>query len=315
MKQGIRTDLAVEIRESMEEGEIPGVEWQMEDDSKSGARISKVVIKNKEGQRVMQKPIGTYITIETGELTVCEDEQREEIANTVAKYLLEIAPQQKQKQATERQQNGVLVVGLGNRDITPDALGPWVVGQLPTTRHLHRAFPELLDEENPGVPLAAIAPGVMGQSGMEAVEVIKGVVREIKPDVVVVIDALAARSTERLNRTVQMTDSGISPGAGVGNFRSEISKKVLGVPVIAVGVPTVIDAATIVSDRMERALQKNGLTDTEIEQFLQMLPKEEDRFFVTPKDVDEAVRRIGDVIAQGIDRAFGHPARLEFEKG
>jgi len=308
MKQGIRTDLAVEIRESIEqEGEIPGVEWQVEDDTKSGARISKVIIKNKAGQRVMQKPAGTYITIETGELTVCEDEQREEIANTVAKYLLEIATQQQRSRETEQQQNGVLVVGLGNRDITPDALGPWVVGQLPATRHLHRAFPELLDEENPGVPLAAIAPGVMGQSGMEAVEVIKGVVSEIKPDVVVIIDALAARSTERLNRTVQMTDSGISPGAGVGNFRSEISKKVLGVPVIAVGVPTVIDAATIVSDRIERVLQKNGLTESEIEQFLQMLPEEEDRFFVTPKDVDEAVRRIGGVIAQGIDRAFGHP--------
>lgn len=302
MKQGIRTDLAVEIRESIEqEGEIPGIEWQMEEDTESGARISKVVIKNKAGQRVMQKPVGTYITIETGELTVCEDEQREKIADTVAAYLLELAP------VPEKQNNGVLVVGLGNRDITPDALGPWVVGQLPTTRHLHLAFPELLNEENPGVPLAAIAPGVMGQSGMEAVEVIKGVVREIKPDVVVIIDALAARSTERLNRTVQMTDSGISPGAGVGNFRSEISKKVLGVPVIAVGAPTVIDAATIVSDRMERALQKNGLTEREIEQFMQMLPEEEDRFFVTPKDVDEAVRRIGDVIAQGIDRAFGHP--------
>jgi len=307
MKQGIRTDLAVEIRESIEqEGDIPGVEWQMEDDAKSGARISKVLIKNIAGQRVMQKPVGTYITIETGELTVCEDEQREKIADTLADYLLELSPE------TERQQNGVLVVGLGNRDITPDALGPWVVGQLPATRHLHRAFPELLDAQNPGVPLAAIAPGVMGQSGMEAVEVIKGVVREIKPDVVVVIDALAARSTKRLNRTVQMTDSGISPGAGVGNFRSEISKKVLGVPVIAVGVPTVIDAATIVSDRMERALQKNGLTDTEIDQFLQLLPEEEDRFFVTPKDVDEAVRRIGEVIAQGIDRAFGHPARLKY---
>ena len=302
MKQGIRTDLAVEIRESIEqEGELPGIECQMEADTESGARISKVVIKNKAGQRVMQKPVGTYITIETGELTVCEDEQREKIADTVAAHLLELAP------VPEKQSNGVLVVGLGNRDITPDALGPWVVGQLPTTRHLHRAFPELLDEENPGVPLAAIAPGVMGQSGMEAVEVVKGVVREIKPDVVVIIDALAARSTERLNRTVQMTDSGISPGAGVGNFRSEISKKVLGVPVIAVGVPTVIDAATIVSDRMERALQKNGLNEREIEQFLQMLPEEEDRFFVTPKDVEEAVRRIGDVIAQGIDRAFGHP--------
>lgn len=310
MKQGIRTDLAVEIRESIEqEGEIPGVEWQMEDDAKSGARISKVVIKNKAGQRVMQKPVGTYITIETGELTVCENEQREKIADTFAEYLLELAPER------EQQQNGVLVVGLGNRDITPDALGPWVVGQLPATRHLHRAFPELIDEENPGIPLAAIAPGVMGQSGMEAVEVIKGVVREIRPDVVVIIDALAARSTERLNRTVQMTDSGISPGAGVGNFRSEISKKVLGVPVVAVGVPTVIDAETIVSDRMERALKENGLTESEIEQFLQMLPEEEDRFFVTPKDVDEAVRRIADVIAQGIDRAFGHPVRLEFEKG
>ena len=304
MKQGIRTDLAVEIRESMEqEGDVPGVEWQREDDTRSGAKISKVTIKNEAGQRVMQKPIGTYITIETGELTVCEDEQREKIADTLASYLLEFTTKM------ESGQNGVLVVGLGNRDITPDALGSWVVGQLPTTRHLHKMFPEFIDEENPGVPLAAIAPGVMGQSGMEAVEVIKGVVQEIRPELVIVIDALAARSTERLNRTVQMTDSGISPGAGVGNFRSEISKKVLGIPVIAVGVPTVIDATTIVRDRMERALQKNGLTGTEIEQFLQLLPEEEDRFFVTPKDVDEAVRRIGDVIAQGIDRAFGHPIR------
>lgn len=304
MKQGIRTDLAVEIRETIEqEGEIPGVELTLEKDARSGAKISKVIIKNNEGQCVMQKPIGTYITIETGELTVCKDEQREKIADTLAEYLLELAPK------TEQQQNGVLVVGLGNRDITPDALGPWVVGQLPTTRHLHRAFPELLDEENPGVPLAAIAPGVMGQSGMEAVEVIQGVVHEIKPDVVVIIDALAARSTERLNRTVQMTDSGISPGAGVGNFRSEISQNVLGVPVIAVGVPTVIDAATIVCDRMERALEQNGLAEGEIQQFLKLLPKEEDRFFVTPKDVDEAVRRIGDVIAQGIDYAFGHPLK------
>lgn len=305
MKQGIRTDLAVEIKESMEqEGEIPGVEWQMQEDEESGAQVSKVSIKNKAGQQVMQKPVGTYITIETGELTVCEDEQREKIADVLAGCLLELAPE------TTQEQNGVLVVGLGNRDITPDALGPWVVGQLPTTRHLHRAFPELLDEENPGIPLAAIAPGVMGQSGMEAVEVIKGVIQEIKPEVVIVIDALAARSTERLNRTVQMTDSGISPGAGVGNFRSEISEKVLGVPVIAVGVPTVIDAATIVSDRMERALQKNGLAENEIEQFLKLLPKEEDRFFVTPKDVDEAVRRIGEIIAKGIDRAFGHPKKF-----
>jgi len=263
-----------------------------------------VTIKNNDGQRVMQKPIGTYITIETGELTVCEDEQREKIADTLAAYLQELAPELKS------QKKGVLVVGLGNRDITPDALGPWVVGQLPTTRHLHRMFPELLDEKSLGVPVAAVAPGVMGQSGMEAVEVIQGIVHEIQPDVVVVIDALAARSTERLNRTVQLTDSGISPGAGVGNFRSEISKKVLGIPVIAVGVPTVIDASTIVSDRMERALQKNGLTAPEIETFLRMLPEEEDKFFVTPKDVDEAVRRIGDVIAQGIDRAFGHPVRV-----
>lgn len=301
MNQRIRTDLAVEIRESIgPESDIPGVEWQMEKDTQSGAGISKVTIKNKAGQEVMQKPIGTYITIETGELTVCEEEQRESIADTVAHYLLELTP-------GKTVRNGVLVVGLGNRDITPDALGPRVVGQLPVSRHLFQIFPEMKEENNAGVPLAAIAPGVMGQSGMEAVEVVKGIVREIHPELVIVIDALAARSTERLNRTVQMTDSGISPGAGVGNFRSEISKKVLGVPVIAIGVPTVIDAATIVNDRMERALQKNGLTVTEIESFLRLLTEEKDRYFVTPKDVDEAVRRIGDVIAKGIDRAFGHP--------
>lgn len=303
MNQGIRTDLAVEIRESIEcKDEIPGVELTRYEDERSGAGISKVIIKNKAGQRVMQKPIGTYITIETGELTVCENGKRERIADTLASHLLELAP--------KHMESGVLVVGLGNREITPDALGPLVVGQLPATRHLHRGFPELfLAEEPNGVPLAAIAPGVMGQSGMEAVEVVKGIVNVIKPDVVIIIDALAARNTERLNRTVQMTDTGISPGAGVGNFRSEISKNVLDVPVIALGVPTVIDATTIVSDRMERVLQQNGLTESEIQKFLSMLPEEKDHFFVTPKDVDEAVRRIGDVIVQGIDRAFAHPEK------
>ena len=164
MNQRIRTDLAVEIRESIgPESDIPGVEWQMEKDTQSGAGISKVTIKNKAGQEVMQKPIGTYITIETGELTVCEEEQRESIADTVAHYLLELTP-------GKTVRNGVLVVGLGNRDITPDALGPRVVGQLPVSRHLFQIFPEMKEENNAGVPLAAIAPGVMGQSGMEAVE-------------------------------------------------------------------------------------------------------------------------------------------------
>lgn len=290
----IRTDLALEIREQLTETEdLPGVELT-EETEENGIHVSRVVIRNEKGRKAMGKPIGTYLTIESGNMAEEEGEERSSVSETTAKYLAGLVQ--------AKPERGILVIGLGNRDITPDALGPIVVENLLVTRHAFTEYQSLFPESKDRVPVAALAPGVMGQTGMEAIEVIRGIVKEISPDLVIVIDALAARSTERLNRTVQMTDTGISPGAGVGNFRSEINREVLNVPVIAIGVPTVIDAATIVRDKMERALQENGLTEQEIRTFLGLLREETDRMFVTPKNVDEAVRKMGEILADAINQ-------------
>ncbi len=301
---GIRTDLAVELREQLEtDGPLSGVELIQETDPNNGLKISTVIIRNKRGERAMGKPSGTYVTIETGDMTNEENAYRESVAGTITDYLRRMVP--------KKPEAGILIMGLGNREITPDALGPIVVEHLLITRHVFGEYQALFPELSESVPVSALAPGVMGQTGMEAAEILKGVVSETKPAVVLVIDALAARSTERLNRTVQMTDTGISPGAGVGNNRNEISKATLGVPVIAVGVPTVVDAETIVHDRMERALQKNGLNEEEISRFLKLLEGDAKRMFVTPKDVDEAIRRIAEIIADAINRLFAHHQQEE----
>ena len=149
----------------------------------------------------------------------------------------------------------MMVVGLGNRDVTADALGPNVVDNLTITRHMVKEFGKAAYGKNRIHMISGLIPGVMAKTGMESAEIIKGVVEKTRPDVVVVVDALAARSTKRLNRTIQVTNTGIHPGSGIGNHRNSITKESLGVPVIAIGVPTVVDAATIVNDAMEKALK------------------------------------------------------------
>lgn len=210
----------------------------------------------------------------------------------------------------------VLVAGIGNREITPDALGPLVVEHLFITRHLIRSYGENTEITKGLGNISAIAPGVMAQTGMEGVEIIKGIIEATQPEILIVIDALAARSTKRLNRTIQVTDTGIHPGAGVGNYRNALTKKTLGIPVVAVGIPTVIDAATIVSDTMtslfevlENQKKLGGLYeaskdfDAEEKYYLvrEMMEPSMSDMFVTPKDIDETIGRISYTVSEAIN--------------
>ena len=213
----------------------------------------------------------------------------------------------------------ILVVGLGNREVTPDALGPDVVGNLNITRHMIRVYGRISEELRQAGVISAIVPGVMAQTGMETVEIIRGVVKETKPELVLVIDALAARSTKRLNRTIQITDTGINPGSGVGNHRNAINQEELGVPVIAIGVPTVVDAATIVNDTMEELIGEmekmdeiwqlsgvlHALDQAEKHQMIrEMIAPNLNTMFVTPKDIDETVKYLSYTISEGLNLVF-----------
>lgn len=296
-----RTDLALEMRESFPEDkeEIRGVILTKEKQEKEKIEVTRVEIKDERGERAMGKPMGTYITIESELLNKQGEEAREPVAKAVKKYLEELSGGLFGKKT--------LIAGLGNREMTPDALGPYVVEQLFVTRHLIREFGEGLKEKYEMESVSAIAPGVMGQTGMETVEILKGIIYETKPDLLIVVDALAARNLNRVNTTIQLTDTGISPGAGVGNNRKELNKKNLGIPVVALGVPTVVDAATIVEDRMETALQKEGYSEKEIKSFLGSLDyRSMGSFFVTPKTIDEEIRLLGDTISEALNSCFSN---------
>ena len=195
------------------------------------------------------------------------------------------------------------VVGLGNRDVTPDALGPDVIANLCITRHVIQEYGVQGMGEMHRHRISGIVPGVMAQTGMETLEIIKGVVQEIHPDVIFAVDALAARSVRRLNRTIQITDTGIIPGSGVGNHRNGLTEETLGVKVIGIGVPTVVDAATIVQDSMANLL--DTLEESEKKEFLEeMIAPALYSMFVTPKDVDETVKRLSFTISEGLNMAF-----------
>lgn len=294
-----RTDLALEVRESFprDDVEVKGVVLEEKYNKNKDIKTTMVVIKDEKGQEAMGKPIGTYITIEAPKLDREDKSYHEPVSEEIAKYIAELAGGLKNK--------SVLIAGLGNREVTPDALGPKVVDNLLVTRHLIREFGKEFKEKNEIESMSAISPGVMAQTGMETGEILHGVIREIKPDLIVVIDALAARSVKRLNTTIQITDTGISPGSGVGNNRKALNQESLGVPVIALGVPTVVDAATIVEDRLEEVLNLQGLNEAEINQFFEEVSTPSMRnMFVTPKNVDEAIKRISFTISEALNHCF-----------
>lgn len=296
-----RTDLALEMRESFPEDneEIRGVILTKERKEETQVEVTRVEIKDKRGERAMGKPMGTYITIETPRLKEKDESYHKPVTEEIRKYLEELSGGLKGKKT--------LVAGLGNREVTPDALGPNVVDNLLATRHLIREFGGEFQKKYEMESVSAIAPGVMAQTGMESSEILKGIIEETKPDLVIIVDALAARSTSRLNTTIQLTDTGISPGAGVGNNRRTLNEESLGIRVIALGVPTVVDAATIVEDRMGEALKKQGYGEEEITGFLRELDYHSvGSMFVTPKTIDEEVKQIGYTISEALNACFSN---------
>ena len=300
-----RTDLALEIREKYEKDnvEIKGVIINEEYIDKGKIKVSIVDIVNKNGASLMGRPIGRYITIEnnvdkTKEVNINENSKlvNEDIQlkKVLIEHLQELTKNIKNKK--------ILVVGLGNKDVTPDSLGPLVTEQIFATRHLIKEFGENFKKQNHIENIAAISPGVMGQTGMEAKEIIQAITKTVDINLVIVIDALAARSVSRLNCTFQITNTGISPGSGVGNNRKALNQDSLGVPVIAIGVPTVVDAYTIVNDMLEQFMLRQGFNDDEINDFNMQIRNENIlNMFVTPKDIDEAIKNISRIIAESIN--------------
>ena len=243
----------------------------------------------------MGRPQGTYITIEAPELSTQDEDYHREISEEISTHLRKLIDLKKEK--------SVLVVGLGNAAITADALGPQVVDNLLMTRHIIKEYGLRGIKHEKMHRISGIAPGVMAQTGMETAEIVQGIVSETKPDVVVAIDALAARSVRRLSRTIQITDTGIHPGSGVGNHRNGLTEENLQVKVIGIGVPTVVDAATIVHDSMAHLL--DTLEETEQKEFLdEMIAPNLYSMFVTPKDVDETIKYLSFTISEGLNIAF-----------
>ena len=250
----VRTDLALEERERFESDqvEISGVILEEDYDESSETRITRVIIETENGAKAMGKPAGTYLTLESPALAVPDEEEQMRISEKIRDCISELLRKNfEAKEGKEEEDLSILVVGLGNRNITPDALGPCVADHLNVTRHIIREYGKYAMGVEHAKLVSAIVPGVMGQTGMETTEIVRGIVRETRPDLVIAVDALAARNSRRLNRTIQIADTGIHPGSGVGNYRNGMTKESLGVPVIGIGVPTVVDAATIVNDTME----------------------------------------------------------------
>lgn len=288
----IRTDLAVEAREYVREGaeQIHGVSVQEYYVPETEIHITKVVIETKNGAKIIGKPMGTYITLDAPDMMDPDDNYHAEVSHEIAKHIKAMLPMKKKEQS-------FLVVGLGNRDVTADSLGPRSVDNLMITRHIVEKFGAAAYARDQVNKVSAIIPGVMARTGMETAEIVKGVVEQTSPDVILAIDALAARSTKRLNRTIQISNAGIHPGSGVGNHRNALDETTLGIPVIAIGIPTVVDAGTIVKD----ALDKNGAGKIIKEAF----PIADlNNFYVTGKDIDEIVKRLSFTVSEALNEAF-----------
>lgn len=278
----------MEAREAA--GEIPGVEMTKEQDAE--AEIARVRVRTDEGAQAIGKPIGTYVTVSHARL--CEGSVRREgaLAKRIAQEISALLPLSSG--------GSVLVVGLGNRRLTPDSLGPRAADGVLVTQHFCSAIPDLR-------PVSALTPGVTGETGLETGELLAAVCRAFAPAAVLVVDALAARSADRLLTTVQIADAGVAPGSGVGNHRSALNRETLGVPVVAVGIPTVIHASTILRDALETIAGDAGAR-VDARQLAQDLGAGE--LLVTPAGIDEQVRAAASLLADAFDLALHAPLTL-----
>lgn len=271
----LRTDLALEKRELLGREEPEGV--KSEESDQGGVKFTKIRVINEKGSEALGKPIGTYITAEIPEL-MKNPVTDEDMIEAIAAQLRSLLPNE----------GSILAVGLGNTRITPDAVGPKSVSMVLATRHIGK---ELSDEIGLGElrSVAGFVPGVLGRTGLEAAESVKGLVGAVSPSAIIVVDALAARKLSRLGTTIQISDIGIIPGSGVGNARKEITERSVGVPVISVGIPTVVDVGTLVAD----------LTGSSSE-----IPSESRDMIITPREIDIVIERASELIGMSINKAL-----------
>ena len=303
-RYNVRTDLALEQRERFvsDQIEIPGVAVEETYDDMCEVRVTTVRIETENGAAVMGKPVGNYITLEAPKMAEADENYHREISGKLMEVLEGCLPEKEDGQS-------ILIIGLGNRNVTPDALGPLVVDHLDITRHLVKEYGKYALGGEADRIVSAVVPGVMGQTGMETVEIVRGIMEETEPDFVIAIDALAARSVRRLNRTIQIADTGIAPGSGVGNHRNAITEETVGVPVIAIGVPTVVDAATIVGDSIEEYVAKcrdEGMRENKEH----LIPPYLYGMFVTPKDIDETMERTSYTISEALNALAAGQAHI-----
>lgn len=307
-----RTDLALERRDVYKKannikGDIDGITSEEIDVSET-IKITRVEVENDEGAKAIQKPIGTYTTIDVKKMRNITEEEINKISSMMSEELKKLI----KKHIKEKEE--ILIVGLGNEYSTPDSLGPKVVQDIDVTRHIFKYLPQFVQENDREV--AAIAPGVLGTTGIETQEILKGIVENIKPKLIIAIDSLASKSIDRISSSIQLSDTGIIPGAGVGNRRRELSKETLGIPVIAIGIPTVVELATLVSDGIDifiDTLQEKAESNEYLNK-LQENDKYEDvkealnvgeyNMIVTPKEIDELVENMKNVLARGINHAI-----------
>ena len=306
-----RTDMAVERRDLYRkanniENEIDGVEC--EEEEIEDIRITRVNVTNENGEEALQKPIGSYITIDVKKINNIETEKEDKIVETFANELSKIVDKHIKKDEE------IMIVGLGNLYSTPDSLGSRVVNDVEITRHIKIYLPQYIDENTRSI--SAISPGVLGTTGIESAEIIRGIVDKVKPKMIIAIDSLCSKNISRINKSIQISDTGIVPGGGVGNARDELSEKTLGIPVVALGVPTVVEMASITNDCLDlfiEDLQKkaesnevlNKLKDEDnYEKIKQALIPNDYNFIVTPKEIDELVESMKDILARGINEAL-----------
>lgn len=299
------TDLASERRDIYQKanqvkGQIDGIESEKEDIDER-LKVERVKITNENGEKAIGKPIGNYITIDVKKLKIATDEEIQKASEILSKELKKVIDIHIDKQGE------VLVVGLGNLYVTPDSLGPKVINEIEVTRHIINYLPQYVEEGTRMV--SAISPGVLGTTGIETVEILKGIVDNIHPKLLIVIDALASRSIERISSTIQISDTGIVPGAGVGNKRSEISQRSLGIPVVALGIPTVVESAVLVNDSLDLFIEKlqqeaksndylNKLKEEDnYEEIKEALMPGDYNFIVTPKEIDELIENMKEIVA------------------
>lgn len=304
-----RTDLASERcdvykKANSIENEIQGIKSEKEKIN-DNISVERVKIINEDGEKAIGKLQGNYITIDIKNLKIAQDEDIEKTAETLSNELKNIIDKHIDKKGE------ILIVGLGNIYVTPDSLGPKVINEIEVTRHIINYLPQYVEEGTRMV--SAISPGVLGTTGIETLEILKGIVDNINPKLVIVIDALASRSIERISSTIQISDTGIVPGAGVGNTRAEISKKTLGIPVIAIGIPTVVETAVLVNDCLDLFITKlqdeaksndylNNLKEEDnYEEIKETLIPKDYNLIVTPKEIDDLIENMKEVVSKGIN--------------